>query len=152
MHFTRILAVAITLLTFSQTVRAQGVPAADAASASSPVTPTPEVNRWGWLPKPKITMPKVTMPKIEMPKFEMPKLPEGTFAPMKASAGKVVDGSKKAWQGAKEMLSFGQKSKTTNPRVASRAEPSAWDKVFGAKQEPQGPRTIGEFMQGERPK
>lgn len=151
MHFTRILAVAITLLALSQTVQAQNVSAGGATSASSPVTPTPESERWGWLPKPKITMPQVTMPKIEMPKFEMPKLPEGTFAPVKASAGKVVDGSKKAWQGAKEILSFGQ-SKETSPRVASRAEPSAWDKVFGAKQEPQPPRTIGEFMQGERPK
>ncbi|MEQ8208681.1 MAG: hypothetical protein RH917_02520 [Lacipirellulaceae bacterium] len=148
----RILAVAIILSALAQPAQAQGYPAGQAATPNSAVTPTPETNRWGWFPKPKIAMPKVTMPKIEMPKFEMPKLPKDTFAPVKASAGKVVSGSKKAWEGAKEMLSFGQKKGATNTRVASRQQPSGWGNVFGGKQEPQGPRTIGEFMQGERPK
>ena len=128
---------------------------AQAQVASSPgigpttaVTPTTETSPFGWLPMPKITMPKLTMPKVEMPK-----LPENAFGPMKESAGKVMSGTKKAWQGTKELFSFGSgSSKDTNPRVASREKPSAWSQLFKGPEEPQPPRTIGEFMSGERPK
>ncbi|QDT00142.1 hypothetical protein [Adhaeretor mobilis] len=122
-----------------------------AISPATAVTPTPEASPLGWMPK--LTMPKIEMPKITMPKMEMPKLPENAFGPVKESAGKVVSGTKKAWQGAKEILSFGSGGgKETNPQIASREQPSAWNQLFKGQEEPQPPRTIGEFMAGERPK
>ena len=47
------------------------------------------------------------MPKITMPKIEMPKMPADPLAPVKASARKVSDGTKKAWEGTKELFTFG---------------------------------------------
>lgn len=97
---------------------------------------------WGWLPLPKVTMPKVEMPSMQT-----------VTAPFKASYRKVTDGSKKAWEGTKELFQMGTGGASEpTERVASREQPSLWQRMFGgAPEEDQGPQTIGEFMQGSRP-
>ena len=110
----------------------------------------------GFLPVswPSITLPKVTMPKVNMPKW--PTNPDGSavspFAPISAGATKVSEGTKKAWEGAKEMFSFGGSSETTR-RVAptnSTAEPTFWQRMIGKQPEPEGPQTVAEFMSQPR--
>ncbi|HYO24630.1 MAG TPA: hypothetical protein VEQ85_06730 [Lacipirellulaceae bacterium] len=111
-----------------------GVPAVGTTTssedASQPASP------WGWLQMPKFTMPKVTMPK----------LPADPLAPVKASARKVSEGTKRAWEGTKELFTFGG-GKKDEPvaRVASREEPSMLQKMFGAEPE-QPPQTVADFM------
>jgi hypothetical protein len=101
---------------------------------------------WGWLKMPKITMPKI----------EMPKMPADPLAPIKTSARKVGDGTKKAWEGTKELFTFGQKkSAATQPteQLSSNPEqPSVWKRMFGGGEpEPQGPQTVADWMAQERP-
>jgi hypothetical protein len=81
--------------------------AAEPAEAATPAASSP----FGWL-----TMPKVTMPKLTMPKIEMPKMPEDPLMPFKAGARKVSDGTKKAWEGTKEIFTFGS-APTANQTV-----------------------------------
>ena len=105
----------------------------------SDITPTPEESKspWGWLKMPTVTMPKITMPKM----------PADPLAPIKTSARKVSDGTKKAWEGTKEIFRGG--SKDAEPRVATQGEaPSMWQRMFGPKEEPQpeGPKTVAEWM------
>ena len=98
---------------------------------------------WGW----------VRMPKITMPKVEMPKLPADPLAPIKSSARKVSDGTKRAWEGTKEMFTFGATKAPSQPvaRTASRSEPpSLWQRMFGASEEPQPPQTVAEWMNQPR--
>ncbi len=111
--------------------------AAPPAEAESP---------WGWLKMPKITMPKI----------EMPKMPADPLAPIKTSARKVGDGTKKAWEGAKELFTFGQKKPaTTQPteQLSSNPDqPSVWKRMFGGGEpEPQGPQTVADWMAQPRP-
>jgi hypothetical protein len=107
------------------------------------VTPTP--SPWSWLKMPKITMPKI----------EMPKMPADPFAPVKASARKVGEGTRKAWEGTKELFTFGGSKTAEQPteRVASRPDqPSVWSRMFGgAEKEPEGPQTVADFMRQPRP-
>jgi hypothetical protein len=114
----------------------------------SGVTPTP--SPWSW-----IKMPKITMPKIEMPKIEMPKMPADPLAPVKSSARKVSDGTKKAWEGTKELFTFGGNKTADQPtdRVASRTDqPSLWSRMFGGADEQQRePQTITDWMAQPRP-
>ena len=96
------------------------------------------------IPLPKITMPKITMPKITMPNMD------SITGPVKSGFGKVSAGTKKAWEGTKEMFSFGR-DKTT--RVASRPtqkKPSLWQKLIVRESKPQVPQTVGEFMSQPR--
>ncbi|MCA9260962.1 MAG: hypothetical protein KDA61_17225 [Planctomycetales bacterium] len=104
-------------------------------------------NSSGWaLPLPKITLPKITMPKITMPKMET-----SPMEPIRASARKIGDGSKKAWEGAKEILTFGRSSDPAESQTTSRPQPSIWKRMFGGEEQADsGPQTIGEFMSGER--
>jgi hypothetical protein len=113
-----------------------GTEATEAAEGQSP---------WGWLKMPKVTMPKVTMPKISMPK-----MPADPLAPIKSSAAKVTDGTKKAWEGTKEMFTGG--SKTANTHAASKTgeQPSIWKRMFGGEEEPQPPQTVADFMAQKR--
>lgn len=99
---------------------ASGLLAAETAPPVEPAATTPT----GWLSMPKITMPKLTMPKIEMPK-----LPSDPLAPFKAGARKVSDGAKKAWEGTREMFSFG------GEKTAAAKKPTA-----------EQPQTVAEFM------
>jgi hypothetical protein len=110
------------------------VDAAESATGASP---------WGWIKMPKVTMPKVTMPKM----------PADPLAPVKSSARKVSDGAKKAWEGTKEIFTFGGDKKTaaTSTGVPSHnEEPSFWSKMFGGAEEPQPPQTVADFMAQKR--
>ena len=66
------------------------------------------------------------------------------------------DGAKKAWEGTKELFTFGGATKAEEPaaRVASNGEaPSAMERMFGGGKEEsvdEGPRTIGEWMSQPR--
>lgn len=110
-----------------------------------------EVQQTGWgIPLPKITMPKITMPKITMPKFSAPKMDSFT-APIKSGFGKMSAGSKKAWEGAKEMLSFGKdKTATSTVNRAASQQPSIWEKLTTRRPAPKVPQTVGEFMSQPR--
>ena len=112
-----------------------------AAAAAQETTPTPE-SPWGWLQVPKVTMPKISMPKM----------PANAFAPVKASAKKVGDGTKKAWEGTKEIFTFG--GKADQPAAAAAAAPKEplWKRMFGGeeKKEPEGPQTVAEWMSQPR--
>jgi len=112
-----------------------GAPPAGGA-AESEAEPSP----WGWL----------TMPKITMPKIEMPKMPADPLAPVKASAKKVSDGANKAWEGTKELFTFGPSKSAASPppKTPEVKSPSMWQRMFGGekKEEPEGPRTVAEFM------
>jgi hypothetical protein len=128
--------------------------AAQSAGATTTIDPstgeiTPTQTPWSW----------IKMPKISMPKIEMPKMPADPLAPVKASAHKVGDGAKKAWEGTKELFTFG-KPATEEPaaRVASRTptgattegQPSLWQKMFGAKEKPREPQSVAEWMNQPR--
>lgn len=115
-------------------------PAGGAAAA-----PTGEVQQTGWgIPMPKITMPKITMPKIEMPKMDT------VTGPFKSGFAKMSTGSKKAIDGAKEMLSFGRNQSPQTVGRAPQKKPSLWQKLTARKSEPQVPQTVGEFMSQPR--
>lgn len=151
-----LLAVAFTAALLLLSPIAYGQTAAAPLSGSEATMPTStsedeaSSGGWGWIPLPKITWPRVPMPKIEVPK-----MPESTFAPVRASAKKISGGAKKAWEGTKELFSFATVDATkdaSQTRVASRPEPSFWQRLKGGEPEPEGPSTIGEFMAGERPR
>lgn len=127
-------------------------------ATASDITPTAEekpaasTSPLGW-----IKMPTVTMPKLTMPKITMPKMPADPMAPFRTSAKKVGDGAKRAWEGTKELFTFGGAKEAEEPaaRVASNGEaPTTMQRLFGggAKEEPvdEGPRTIGEWMSQPR--
>ncbi len=99
---------------------------------------------WSW----------IKMPKITMPKIEMPKMPADPLAPIKTSARKVSDGTKRAWEGTKELFTFGGSSSREQPRerLASKPEqPSVWQRMFGGGEEPEGPQTVADWMAQPRP-
>jgi hypothetical protein len=134
---------AFAISTASRTNAANPTSAVDgAAAAAQETTPTPH-SPWGWLQMPKVTMPKITMPKM----------PENAFAPVKASAKKVSDGTKKAWEGTKEIFTLGG-DKPAKPAASSAAEPKEpfWKRMFGGeeKKEPEGPQTVAEWMSQPR--
>jgi hypothetical protein len=109
----------------------------------SDITPTEEPSSWGWIKKPSISMPKISFPKM----------PADPLAPLKSSARKVSDGTKRAWEGTKELFTFGgSKNEQPQARVASAAEPpSMWQRMFGADQpKNEGPATVGEWMSQPR--
>ena len=100
---------------------------------------------------PKITMPQVTMPKVSMPTISQESMAKA-FAPINAGAQKVSNGTRKAWEGTKQMLTFGQKPDTTrSPHINRKKKPSMWQRLFTPK-EPEPPRTVAEWMAQPRPK
>lgn len=114
----------------------------------------------GW---PKVTLPTITMPKITMPKLTMPKLPPlwpsqsngqspALLAPFAAGFSKVSAGTKKAWEGTKELFSVAGGNSATKSSVsqATQPRPSFWERLVGRPQEPQVPQTVGEFMSQKR--
>ncbi len=121
------------------------------------VAPTGAVEQTGWgplMPKlamPKITMPKITMPKLTMPQMAMPSM-DAMTGPFKSGLGKVTSGTKKAWEGTKEMFTFGQNQSTssTGRNVAGEQKPSFWNRLLAKQPEPRGPQTVGEFMSQPR--
>lgn len=105
-----------------------------------------EQTGWSGIPMPKLTMPKISMPKISMPDMS------SVTGPIKSGFGKVSAGSKKAWEGTKEMLSFGKDDtrSTTVNRATSQNQPSFWQRLTARNTEPQVPQTVGEFMSQPR--
>ena len=129
-------------------VRAQVIspPAVQQAggAAVAATTGTVEQTAWG-LPMPKLTMPKLTMPQMAMPKLAMPNFGAVT-EPLKASVGKVTSGSKKAWEGTKEIFSFGQKKQATRSRAGGQQQPSFWQRLLIRESSVPMPETVTEFM------
>lgn len=114
------------------------------APASAPTEETKGPFSW--------MVPKVTLPKISMPKIEMPKMPANAFAPVKASAAKVKDGARKAWEGTKELLSFGRDKSQPTARMASAQQPSGMGGLFGGREaETAQPQTMSEWISQPRP-
>lgn len=108
---------------------------------------------------PSVSLPKIAMPKITMPKITMPKWPTNAdgsavspMAPITAGASKVSAGTQKAWEGAKEMFSFGSQGEAAQPiaSTATSAKPSFWQRMTGKQPEPEGPQTVAEFMSQPR--
>jgi hypothetical protein len=89
-----------------------------------------------------------------MPKISFPKMPANPLAPIKSSAQKVSDGTKRAWEGTKEIFSIGgSKNDQPQARVATAGEaPSMWERMFGGGEEKknEGPATVGEWMNQPR--
>ena len=103
-----------------------------------------EQTAWG-LPMPKLTMPKLTMPKLTMPPMALPSMGAVT-GPFKQSFGKVTAGSKKAWEGTKEIFSFGQNKTATQNRAGGQQQPSFWQRLLVRESPVRVPETVGEFM------
>ncbi|NOZ41021.1 MAG: hypothetical protein GXP24_12475 [Planctomycetes bacterium] len=101
---------------------------------------------WAGIPLPKITLPKLTMPKVTMPSME------AVTGPFKAGFGKLTSGTKKAWEGTKEMFSVGQNTtaSTTRRTASSQQKPSFWRRLLVRESEPKVPQTVGEFMRQKR--
>jgi hypothetical protein len=148
MKVERLLAIGIVAvvmaLGWTQFSRAQTAPGGTGAHDITP-TEEPAASPWGWLKMPTITMPKISMPKM----------PADPLAPIKTSARKVGDGTKKAWEGTKEIFTFGGSKKDESAtRVASNGEsPSLMQRMFGGGEEEkpaEGPATVGEWMSQSR--
>jgi len=111
---------------------------------------TGAVEQTGWgISMPKLTMPKLTLPKLTMPKLTMPSMASVT-APMKSGFSKVSSGTKKAWEGTKEMLTFGQNKSAPRAQTATTQKTSFWQRLIARPAEPRGPQTVGEFMKQPR--
>ena len=115
--------------------------------AGGPVTPAQSgsVEQTGWgIPMPRITLPKLTLPKVAMPDVS------AVTGPVKSGFDKVKFGSKKAWEGAKEMLSFGNNDQVVGPNTVNQQKPSFWQRFTARETQPQVPQTVGEFMSQPR--
>ena len=122
-------------------VRQAGGPAGSAQSGEV------EQTGWGGIPLPKITMPKITMPKVSMPSMD------AVTAPMKSGFNKVTTGTKKAWEGTKEIFTFGgqeDSDASSKYRSGTPENQSFWQRLTAQPPEPQGPQTVGEFMRQPR--
>ena len=105
-----------------------------------------EESSWSGVPLPKITLPKITMPKMTMPNMS------SVTGPVKSGFSKVSSGTKKAWEGTKEMFSFANKrsSSTSSSRSRGQKKPSFWSRLIVRETEPRVPQTVGEFMSQPR--
>jgi len=108
---------------------------------STPQTGEVQQTAWSGIPMPRFTMPKVTMPKMTMPSMA------SVIAPVKSSFGKVTAGTKKVWEGTKEIFTFGKQKSAMNP---ARKKPSFWSRLLTPAPEPSGPQTVGEWMSQPR--
>ncbi|MDZ4658643.1 MAG: hypothetical protein SH868_13790 [Bythopirellula sp.] len=92
---------------------------------------------------PSIPMPKITMPKISMPDMS------AITAPVKSGYSKVTAGTKNAWEGTKEMLTFGKGDSAA--QAGSQPKQGFWSKLFPSEPaKPDGPQTVGEWMSQPR--
>jgi hypothetical protein len=137
-----IIGVASTALVASMLAPA-GAQSAPAGATAEDITPTEEAGAFSWVKKPSFTMPKISFPKM----------PADPLAPVKNSAKKVSDGTKKAWEGTKEIFTFGgNKQEKPAAQVATAGEaPSVWQRMFGAEEkQDEGPATVNEWMKQKR--
>lgn len=115
----------------------------DGPTANPAVHKDPAVQQTAW---PSIPLPKITMPKVSMPDMSL------ITTPVKAGFGKITSGTKKAWEGTKEIFTFGKGD--SNPSAGpqdSQPKKSFWGKIFSSEPEPQdGPQTVGEWMSQPR--
>ena len=96
---------------------------------------------------PSIPLPKITMPKISMPDMS------AITAPIKSGYSKVATGTKNAWEGTKEMFTFGKGDSAAQPaaRTSSQQKQGFWGKMFSSEPaKPDGPQTVGEWMSQPR--
>ncbi|QEG36629.1 hypothetical protein [Bythopirellula goksoeyrii] len=102
-----------------------------------------EVRQTGW---PSIPLPKITMPKVSMPDMS------SITGPVKSGYQKVSTGTAKAWEGTKEMFTFGgEESPASSSRQSAQQKQGFWSKLFTAEPEPSsGPQTVGEWMSQPR--
>jgi hypothetical protein len=119
---------------------------------------------------PQFHMPQVTFPKPQMPRL-WPKRKQVDAArnawveksqdparpsPLQAvadGARRVGDSTRAAWHKTVDSLTPGEPARTVdNPQLASRdSQPPLWKRMFGINQpEPEGPRTVTEWMAQER--
>jgi hypothetical protein len=106
------------------------------SASSGSVKIDPEVKQTAW---PSIPLPKISMPKISMPDMSV------ITTPVKAGFGKVTDGTRKAWEGTKEIFTFGK----GDSAAATRSQPkeSFWKRMFTSEPDKNdGPQTVGEWM------
>jgi hypothetical protein len=95
-----------------------------------------EVKQTAW---PSIPLPKITMPKISMPDMSV------ITTPVKAGYGKVTEGTKKAWEGTKEIFTFGKDDSA--PTARSQPKEGFWKRMFTSEPDKNdGPQTVGEWM------
>lgn len=132
------------LLSACPTVTAQAIKASSGKNGAPGGAPQMHqdsaVKQAAW---PSIPMPKITMPKISMPDMS------AITAPVKSGYSKVTAGTKNAWEGTKEMLTFGKGDSAG--QTSSQQKPGFWGKLFpSAPAEPDGPQTVGEWMSQPR--
>ncbi|TWU24663.1 hypothetical protein [Bythopirellula polymerisocia] len=96
-----------------------------------------EVRQSSW---PSIPLPKITMPKVSMPNMS------SLTNPVKSGFQKVSSGTKKAWEGTKEMFTFGGEEAPA-AQNSSQEKQGFWSSIFSSEPEqPSGPQTVGEWM------
>jgi hypothetical protein len=153
--------------------------AAPAAGAQAPLSPdaNPPVSAQRWMyesPTSKVGWPRLHMPEFALPK---PRLPRPQFWPreeqvndarnawvqdnadpgrpspvqaVKQGAQRVGASTRRAWHKTVDVLTPGDSSGVTSSRVARQeVKPPFWKRMLGSE-EPDGPRTIPEWMAQER--
>ena len=129
------------------TVSAAGIPKsdaqilggeADAGSSTQYSAPRmdPDVKQTAW---PSIPLPRVTMPKVTMPDMSL------VTTPIKSGYSKVTAGTKKAWEGTKEIFTFGRGDSQAAARPQNNE--SIWKRMFTSEPDKKdGPQTVAEWM------
>ncbi|MCH2115455.1 MAG: hypothetical protein MK171_11175 [Pirellulales bacterium] len=120
------------------------IPAGDAAGSTWQAS-------WWKVTLPKITMPTMTMPTMTMPKIAMPDMSK-IFRPVTSGFHEVVTGSKKVWEGTKQMFAFrgGGANGASTPREQAEPKSSFWGRLLNWSAEPAAPQTVGEWMSQSR--
>lgn len=101
----------------------------------------PDVNQatWAGIPMPTLTMPKLSMPDMS-----------SVTAPFKSGYNKVSAGTKNAWEGTKEMFSFGNGANTQRANSSQRKQ-GFWERLTTPDPpKNDGPQTVGEWMSQPR--
>ena len=129
--------------------------AQDSAGESSVQATRPWSGRF-----PTITLPKPTLPRFDWARANKRDVePDGAGQPSRVArwwnsstaalasgAEKFSTGTKKAWQGAKQMLRRDDREKNSSRK----SESSVWQRLFAPQAESNEPRTIKEFMAQKR--
>jgi hypothetical protein len=108
-------------------------------ASSSQVHQDSQVQQTGW---PSLPLPKISMPKVSMPDMSP------ITRPVKSGYGKIASGTKHAWDGTKEMFSFGKgNNQPAGQTSQSQEKPGFWSRIFSKEpEEPKGPQTVAEWM------
>jgi hypothetical protein len=141
--FARRLFVAVALtVVMSDFAAAQVFGGSENKTAPPALHQDSEVKQTAW---PSIPMPKISMPKISMPDMSV------VTGPVKSGYSKVTSGTKKAWEGTKEMFTFGDGESAQQTAAASEPKQGFWSRMFSKEEEkPSGPQTVGEWMSQPR--